>query len=130
MICNHLKYVTVHAERWDKSAKIYFRDFCGSSTNRALPVPIKNLVWLARSVSELWLLLYTVYKNTRPIKRQFLYVHYALRNVSVYALRYTLSVDTAQRSARTAVFREEGLGKTKKEAQRSKSVSYSSCSKD
>ena len=90
-------------------------------------MPIKNLVWLARSVSELWLLLYTVYKNTRPIKRQFLY---ALRNVSVYALRYTLSVDTAQRSARTAVFREEGLGKTKKEAQRSKSVSYSSCSKD
>ena len=27
-------------------------------------MPMKNLVRLARSISELWLLLYTVYKNT------------------------------------------------------------------
>ena len=103
--CGIRLYVTVHAKKRHKF-------FCGLSTNSVH----KNLVSLARCVSE-WLLLYTGYKNTRLTKRQFLYVHHALRKFSVYELCYMFSVDTAQRSACTAVFREEGLGKTKKEAQ-------------
>ena len=79
-------------------------------------MPIKNLVGLARSVLELWLLLYTVYKNTGTAKQQFLYADYVLRNISVYVLRYTLSLNTAERSACTAVFGEESLVKTKKES--------------
>ena len=62
-ICSDMMvlFVTVHAKRWDKSAKI--ADYCGFRTNGAVPVLIENLVLLARCVFELWLLLYTVYKT-------------------------------------------------------------------
>ena len=46
-------YVTVHAKKWYKSAKIFFQDLCGFSTYRFLPVPTKNFARLAHSISEL-----------------------------------------------------------------------------
>ena len=73
-----------------------------------MPVSTANFVLLARSVSELWLLLYTVYENTVPTNGNFVR---ALRdiNVSVYVVRYTLSVLDSSNLGSNGAFREEGL---------------------